>query len=78
MIPSWTAQKNDRKNDIESINQSSQQSTDRLNQLTNLTNNQPIKTNRPSDWERRLGKAGDFGKSQNQLRSNWSNNYDHH
>ena len=35
MIPSWTAQENDGKNDIKNINQLNQQLTDQLNQPTN-------------------------------------------
>ena len=58
MIPSWTAQKNDCKNDIKSINQLNQQSIDQLNQPIDQTNNRPIETNRSSDGKQRLGKAG--------------------
>ena len=39
MIPSWTIQENDYKNEIESINQLNQQLTNQLNQPINQTNN---------------------------------------
>ena len=52
MIPFWTAQENDCKNNIKSINQPNQQSTKRLNQPTNQTSKRPTESHWPIEQPR--------------------------